>query len=95
MRCWPAGDSWCYRPCLRADAPEDVVFFAKCFNAGLVSATRQDEQGRAWMISRSGRGCRMGFVPEGDSQQRLALQALKMRRYTTAEDALRALQPAR
>ena len=37
-------------------------------------------------------GVEWGFVPEGDSQQRLLLQTLSLRRYDTAGDVLRALQ---
>jgi ABC-type amino acid transport substrate-binding protein len=33
-----------------------------------------------------------GFVPEGDSRQRLFFQSLGLRRYDTAEDTLRAVQ---
>jgi ABC-type amino acid transport substrate-binding protein len=73
---------------------EDVVFSLAYFNAGLVLVTPAGTSGVVSLDDLQDQvvGVEWGFVPEGDSQQRLALQALKMRRYSTAEDALRALQ---
>jgi ABC-type amino acid transport substrate-binding protein len=73
---------------------EDVAYSLAYFNAGLVLVTRQDTAGIGRLDDLVGRvvGVEWGFVPEGDSRQRLFFQSLGLRRYDTAGDALRALQ---
>jgi ABC-type amino acid transport substrate-binding protein len=84
---------------------EDVAYSVAYFNAGLVLVTLQGPraQGSADVTGTGpvqeledleGRvvGVEWGFVPEGDSRQRLFLQKLGLRRYETADQALRALE---
>jgi len=73
---------------------EDVAYAVSYFNAGMVIVARDATADIAGLDTLPGRvvGVEWGFVPEGDSQQRLLLQALPLRRYDTAGDVLRALQ---
>jgi ABC-type amino acid transport substrate-binding protein len=59
-----------------------------------VMVTREGTDDLAMLADLAGRvvGVEWGFVPEGDSHQRLFLQNLGLRRYDTGEGALRALQ---
>jgi polar amino acid transport system substrate-binding protein len=77
-----------------AERTEDVAYAISYFNAGMVIVVREETEGITGLDSLPGRvvGVEWGFVPEGDSQQRLLLQALSLRRYDTAGDVLRALQ---
>jgi len=77
-----------------AERTEDVAYAISYFNAGLVIVVRDETANITGLDSLPGRvvGVEWGFVPEGDSQQRLLLQALSLRRYDTAGDVLRALQ---
>jgi ABC-type amino acid transport substrate-binding protein len=73
---------------------QDVAYSLAYYNAGLVLVVREE---RADIVDLDGLadrvvGVEWGFVPEGDSRQRLFLQNLGPRRYDTAEDTLRALQ---
>jgi ABC-type amino acid transport substrate-binding protein len=73
---------------------EDVAFSVAYFNAGLVLVTREETpamQGVENLVDRVV-GVEWGFVPEGDSRQRLFMEKLGVRRYDTAADALQALQ---
>jgi ABC-type amino acid transport substrate-binding protein len=73
---------------------EDVAYSMAYFNGGLVivipeeTADIKDVEDLADRVV----GVEWGFVPEGDSRQRLFLQNLGVRRYATAVEALRALQ---
>jgi polar amino acid transport system substrate-binding protein len=73
---------------------EDVIYSVAYFNAGLVLVTQEETTGGEELDNLAERavGVEWGFVPEGDSRQRLFLQGLGLRRYDTAEDALRAVQ---
>jgi len=73
---------------------EDVAYAISYFNAGMVIVVRDDTTDITGLGNLPGRvvGVEWGFVPEGDSQQRLLLKALALRRYDTAGDVLRALQ---
>ena len=73
---------------------QDVAYAISYFNAGMVFVVRDGTWDITGLDSLPGRvvGVEWGFVPEGDSQQRLLLQALPLRRYDTAGDVLRALQ---
>jgi ABC-type amino acid transport substrate-binding protein len=73
---------------------EDVAYSMAYFNAGLVLMTREDTASIERLDDLAGRvvGVEWGFVPEGDSRQRLFFQSLGARRYDTAGDVLRALQ---
>jgi len=73
---------------------EDVAYSVAYFNAGLVLVMRQGTTGVENLADLSGRtvGVEWGFVPPGDSWQRFSFEGLGLRRYDTAEDALRALQ---
>jgi ABC-type amino acid transport substrate-binding protein len=73
---------------------EDVAFSLAYFNAGLVLVTREDTTAIEAVEDLIDRvvGVEWGFVPEGDSGQRLFFQDLGARRYATGEDVLRALQ---
>jgi len=73
---------------------QDVAYAISYFNAGMVIVVRNETADITGLDSLPGRvvGVEWGFVPEGDSQQRLLLQALSLRRYDTAGDVLRALQ---
>jgi ABC-type amino acid transport substrate-binding protein len=77
-----------------ATRTEDVSFSVAYFNAGLVLVTREETEGIETLDDLEGRvvGVEWGFVPEGDSRQRLLLQDLGLRRYDTGGDVLRALQ---
>jgi ABC-type amino acid transport substrate-binding protein len=72
---------------------EDVVYSVAYFNAGQVLLTRSEVAGIEGLDDVVGRvvGVEWGFVPQGDSRQRELLRNLLVRRYDTAEDALRAL----
>jgi ABC-type amino acid transport substrate-binding protein len=72
---------------------EDVVYSVAYFNAGQVLLTRSEVAGIEGLDDLPGRvvGVEWGFVPQGDSRQRELLRNLLVRRYDTAEDALRAL----
>jgi polar amino acid transport system substrate-binding protein len=73
---------------------EDVAYSLAYFNAGLVLVTRVHTNDIESLNDLEGRvvGVEWGFVPEGDSRQRLFLQNLGLRRYDTGEETLRALQ---
>jgi ABC-type amino acid transport substrate-binding protein len=73
---------------------EDVSYSLAYFNAGLVLVTRQETVDAQVLADLEGHvvGVEWGFVPEGDSRQRLFLQNLGLRRYDTGPAALRALQ---
>lgn len=73
---------------------EDVAYSLAYFNAGLVIVVRDTTTGIETLQDLAGRvvGVEWGFVPEGDSRQRLLLRELPLRRYDTAADVLRALQ---
>jgi polar amino acid transport system substrate-binding protein len=77
-----------------AERTEDVAYAISYFNAGMVIVVRDETVDITGLGGLPGRvvGVEWGFVPEGDSQQRLLLQALSLRRYDTAGDVLRALQ---
>jgi polar amino acid transport system substrate-binding protein len=77
-----------------ATRTEDVSYSLAYFNAGLVLVTRDGADDIASLADLAGRvvGVEWGFVPEGDSRQRLFLQNLGLRRYDTGVGALRALQ---
>jgi ABC-type amino acid transport substrate-binding protein len=72
---------------------QDVVYSVAYFNAGLALLTRADESDIEALDDLAERvvGVEWGFVPEGNSRQRDFLRNLSLRRYETAEDALRAL----
>ncbi len=72
----------------------DVAYSVAYFNAGLVLVVREGTTDIEAPEDLAGRavGVEWGFVPEGDSRQRLFLQSLGLRRYNTPLDALRALQ---
>lgn len=73
---------------------EDVAYSMDYFNAGLVLVAQENTAGIQELADLAGRvvGVEWGFVPEGDSRQRLFFQNLGLRRYDTAEGALQALQ---
>ena len=73
---------------------KDVAYSIAYFNAGLVLAVNEGEASIQKLADLKDRvvGVEWGFVPEGDGRQRAFLQSLRVRRYDTAEDALRALQ---
>jgi polar amino acid transport system substrate-binding protein len=73
---------------------QDVAYSVAYFNAGLVLVIQEQTTDIEELDDLAGKvvGVEWGFVPEGDSRQRLFLQNLGARRYTTAEAALRALQ---
>jgi polar amino acid transport system substrate-binding protein len=73
---------------------QDVAYSLAYFNAGLVLVAREETTDIAALADLADRvvGVEWGFVPEGDSRQRLFLQNLGLRRYDTAGAALRALQ---
>lgn len=73
---------------------QDVAYSIPYFNAGLVLVTSEDETGITALPDLAERvvGVEWGFVPEGDSRQRLFLRDLGVRRYVSTDDALRALQ---
>jgi len=73
---------------------EDVAFSMAYFNGGLVIVIPEETLDITEVEDLEGRvvGVEWGFVPEGDSRQRLFFQNLGLRRYETAGEALRALQ---
>jgi ABC-type amino acid transport substrate-binding protein len=73
---------------------EDVNYSLAYFNGGLVIVVSEEATDIQILDDLAGRvvGVEWGFVPEGDSRQRLFLQNLGVRRYDTAAEALRALQ---
>jgi polar amino acid transport system substrate-binding protein len=73
---------------------EDVAYSMAYFNAGLVLVSQAGVTEIETLDDLADRvvGVEWGFVAEGDSRQRLFLQNLGLRRYDTAEGALRALQ---
>jgi ABC-type amino acid transport substrate-binding protein len=73
---------------------EDVAYSVAYFNAGLVLVVREGNDDLESLDDLPDRvvGVEWGFVPEGDSRQRLLLQNLGLRRYETGGEALRALQ---
>ena len=75
---------------------EDVTYSMAYFNAGLVIVIPEETLDITEVGDLADRvvGVEWGFVPEGDSRQRLFFQKLGLRRYETAEGALRALQAA-
>ena len=75
---------------------EDVTYSLAYFNGGLVIVVPEESLDIVEVEDLAGRvvGVEWGFVPEGDSRQRLFFQNLGLRRYETAEGALRALQAA-
>jgi ABC-type amino acid transport substrate-binding protein len=72
----------------------DASYSVAYFNAGPVTVTREGTADIEAVEDLEGRivGVEWGFVPEGDIHDRLLLQQLGLRRYDTADDALRALQ---
>ncbi len=72
---------------------EDVSYSLAYFNAGLVIVVREEMAGIEALEDLAGDvvAVEWGFVPEGDSRQRLFLRDLGARRYATSGDALRAL----
>jgi polar amino acid transport system substrate-binding protein len=72
---------------------EDIAYSMAYFNAGLVLVTKRDTgiQTQKDLADRVV-GVEWGFVPSGDSRQRLFYENLGVRRYDTAPDVLRALQ---
>lgn len=72
----------------------DVAYSVAYFNAGLVLVVQEGTTDIETPDDLAGRavGVEWGFVPEGDSRQRLLLQNLGLRRYNTPPDVLRALQ---
>jgi ABC-type amino acid transport substrate-binding protein len=75
---------------------EDVTYSMAYFNGGLVIVVPEESLDIIEVEDLAGRvvGVEWGFVPEGDSRQRLFFQDLGLRRYETADEALRALQSA-
>jgi polar amino acid transport system substrate-binding protein len=73
---------------------QDVVYSVAYFNAGLVLVIHQNRTDIEELEDLTDRvvGVEWGFVPEGDPHQQSFLRNLGMRRYDTADDALRALQ---
>jgi ABC-type amino acid transport substrate-binding protein len=73
---------------------EDVTYSLAYFNGGLVIVVQEETTDIGGMEDLAGRvvGVEWGFVPEGDSEQRIFLQNLGLRRYETAAETLRALQ---
>lgn len=73
---------------------EDVAYSVAYFNAGLVLVVREGMEDLESLDDLPDRvvGVEWGFVPEGDSHQRLLLRNLGLRRYETGGGALRALQ---
>jgi ABC-type amino acid transport substrate-binding protein len=73
---------------------EDVAYSVAYFNAGLVLVVREGMEDLESLDDLPDRvvGVEWGFVPEGDSHQRLLLRNLGLRRYETGGEALRALQ---
>ena len=73
---------------------EDVAYSVAYFNAGSVLVVREGIDDLKSLDDLPDRvvGVEWGFVPEGDSRQRLLLQNLGLRRYETGGGALRALQ---
>jgi polar amino acid transport system substrate-binding protein len=73
---------------------EDVTYSLPYFNGGLVVVIPEGTTDIKVIEDLADRivAVEWGFVPEGDSRQRLFLQNLGVRRYETAEEALRALQ---
>jgi len=73
---------------------QDVAYSLAYFNAGLVLVVRAGSDEIETVDDLRGRavGVEWGFVPAGNSRQRLLLQNLGLRRYDTPLDALRALQ---
>jgi polar amino acid transport system substrate-binding protein len=73
---------------------EDVAYSGAYFNAGPVLVSREGMPDIESVEDLADRvvGVEWGFVPEGDGRQRLFLHDLGLRRYETANGALRALQ---
>ena len=73
---------------------EDVAYSVAYFDAGSVLVVREGIDDLKSLDDLPDRvvGVEWGFVPEGDSRQRLLLQNLGLRRYETGGGALRALQ---
>ncbi len=72
---------------------EDVAYSVAYFNAGLVLVVHEgSEIEELQNLAERSVAVEWGFVPEGDSQQQSFLQSLGLRRYDTADGALRALQ---
>lgn len=73
---------------------EDVAYSVAYFNAGMVLLIREGTREVESLEDLADRvvGVEWGFVPEGDSRQRLFFRDLGLRRYDTAAEALRALQ---
>lgn len=71
----------------------DVSYSIAYFNAGPVIVTRESAAAIDAVENLEGRavGVEWGFVPEGDTEERLLLQRLGLRRYDTTGDALRAV----
>lgn len=73
---------------------EDVAYSMAYFNAGLVLVSQEGVMDIEAVDDLADRvvGVEWGFVAEGDSRQQILLQNLGLRRYDTADGALRALQ---
>jgi polar amino acid transport system substrate-binding protein len=73
---------------------EDVTYSISYFNGGPVIVIPEESPDIVRVEDLANRvvGVEWGFVPEGDSRQRLYFQDLGLRRYDTAQGALRALQ---
>jgi polar amino acid transport system substrate-binding protein len=72
---------------------QDVTYSVAYFNAGLVLLIREDTDGIDELADLEDRvvGVEWGFVPEGSTRQKEFLRNLRVRRYDTAGDVLRAL----
>lgn len=72
---------------------QDIAYSVAYFNAGLVTVVREGAADVRSLADLWGQvvGVEWGFVPEGDSRQRLTLRGLSLRRYETTGDALRAV----
>ena len=73
---------------------KDVAYSIAYFNAGLVLVVNEAESPVRELADVKNRvvGVEWGFVPEGEGHHRILVRNLRVRRYDTAEDALRALQ---
>ena len=73
---------------------EDVAYSVAYFNAGQVLLGREDTADVEGVDDLAGRvvGVEWGFVPEGNTHQRELLRSLRLRRYDTGDEVLRALQ---
>jgi ABC-type amino acid transport substrate-binding protein len=77
-----------------AERTRDVSYSPSYFNAGQVIVVRDGtaDISTAEDLPAHEVGVEWGWVPEGETRQRLLLQTLRVKRYDTATDVLRALQ---